>query len=142
MLILLFVILTISLGIYQTISLLKIGNQLDRKASEIQISYQREIRLIDKLGKFDTKDYLNQCKETSNSCLYLGSGIRKDFLDNIKNTNFTDSDIEVLNMISSMDITVRVMSDEYNHLVNEYNSMFKLYPGVILKIIIKDKVTI
>lgn len=136
---LVFVLVTFVIGVNQYLQLSKVNDRLSRKGEEIQSLYHREVKLIEKLEIVDTKEFRTNCENYSLNCITLGSDIRREFLANLKSVSFKDSDIEILNMISSIDVSVKSLTDEYNKDVIEYNKVLEKYPGVFLKLIFNDR---
>jgi hypothetical protein len=118
----------IVIGIIQYRELLEINNQMDETGARIQLDYHREFNLVERLNIVDLEEFKTECGEFSYNCLYLGRDLRTKFLEKLETESFDDEDIEVLNMISSIDFSTKIDSESFDKLVGEYNEKLEQFP--------------
>ena len=129
-------------GIMQYKDLKEVSNEMEIVGASVQLGYHREFNLIERLNILEVEDFKQNCEEFSFDCLYQGNIIRKKFLGKLETESFNDEDIEVLNMVSSMDISVRKDSEKYNLLIEDYNKILEEFPLSVVNSIIPDRETL
>lgn len=115
-------------SIRQYRGLSEIKNNMDKIGEQIQLGYHREFNLVERLDIVDVEKFKNVCEEFSYDCLYIGRDLRAEFLGKLETENFDDEDIEVLNMISSVDFSIKKDSEKFDKLVEEYNTKLEEFP--------------
>ncbi|KUK76414.1 MAG: hypothetical protein XD93_0931 [candidate division WS6 bacterium 34_10] len=116
------------IGIRQYRGLSDINSKMDEIGAQIQLGYHREFNLVERLDIVDVQEFKKECEEFSYDCLYMGRNLRAEFLGKLETENFDDEDIEVLNMVSSIDFSIKQDSEKFDKLVGEYNTKLEEFP--------------
>jgi len=127
----------ITVGGYKKLS--KLDTQIDTIAMDIQVSYSREFTLVERIKLIEITDFKSDCTDFSYRCLYIGDSLRKEMLEAIKGRSFNDEEMEVINMISSIEVSTRAKSEEFNTFVEEYNQVKEEFPFSLVSWVSKSK---
>ncbi len=125
-------------GYNQCKQLSKLKEDLTKIGKEVQLGYHRESKLIERLELIDVSEFQKNCDNFSFNCVNIGSKARETFLKKLKTESFNDEEIEVLNMISSIDISVKEDIKEFNKLLMEYNKIVNTFPINVLNFLLED----
>ena len=137
LIVIIFFLVIITVGGYKKLS--KLDTQIDNIAMDIQVSYSREFTLVERIKLIEITDFKSDCADFSYRCLYIGDSQRKEMLETIKSRSFNDEEMEVINMISSIEVSTRAKSDEFNTLVEEYNQIKEEFPFSLVSWVSKSK---
>jgi len=137
-------IFIVSLG-YLSISLFKdlkelnsVKDEMIITGSDIQLGYHRVFNLADGMDLVDHTEFKKDCEEFSFDCLYEGDVLRGELLKGIKNRSFSDRDIEILNMVSSVEIGTKEKIEQYNNLLDEYTQIKERFPLKVIQWLLED----
>ena len=139
-------VLVIPLG-YLSVSIFKGFKELNNTKSEmivigsdIQLGYHRVFNLTESMDLIDYAEFKKDCEEFDFDCMYEGNALKKELFSEIKERSFSDRDIEILNMISSIQVGLTEKESKFNLLVSEYNKCKKVFPFSLISWIFEDLV--